>query len=168
MSDEIIIEDYDPGWPEMFSRETALLRNILGGKCQFEHFGSTSVPDLAAKPVIDILAGIKEPLSDEAVEALRQTGYTLRRENAPWWMFFRKGSPRTHHLHIIDLSREEGRAHWLKELAFRNALRRSKALCRDYEELKRCLAGQFSKNRPSYEEGKTDFILKAVRDELDQ
>lgn len=166
--DRIIIEDYDPRWPDRFARETARLRPILGEAAKLEHFGSTAVPGLAAKPVIDILAGIDGDLTEKLQEQLMALGYTFSRKNADWWAFFRKGMPRTHHLHIIDLSREEGRLHWQKELGFRNALRKSQKLRTAYETLKHGLANRFSNDRPSYEAGKTDFITDVVRGDRPQ
>lgn len=172
MNDRIIIEDYDPNWPDEFTKEAASLRALLGDDSKLEHFGSTAVPGLAAKPVIDILAGIEHELTDELIERLAERGYTFKRKNADWWTFLRKGVrnglPRTHHLHVIDLSRDEGQAHWRKELAFRNILRQSQELRTAYESLKRELASRFSHDRPSYEEGKTDFIMSVVRGENPQ
>jgi GrpB-like predicted nucleotidyltransferase (UPF0157 family) len=155
------LRPYDPRWPELFAAEQAQLAAALGRRAlAIEHIGSTAVPGLSAKPVIDILVTVADLA--EAVDclpALQALGYafidypqnTDRR-------FFRKGLPRTHHLHIVAAGSASHRDH----LAFRDALRRDPALCAEYEALKHELAARYPHDRAKYSESKTAFIQRVL------
>jgi GrpB-like predicted nucleotidyltransferase (UPF0157 family) len=160
----IRIVGYDSAWPVMFEVEAAGLREALGDAAlRIEHVGSTSVPGLAAKPVIDIqvsVAGL--PPAAAHVEALAALGY----RHVPLgsfdlvYPFFQKPAtwPSTHHVHLCVLGGEQERRH----LAFRDWLRVHPAATAEYARLKRALAarhdGRTFESRERYSLAKTTFI----------
>src|SRR5689334_20440494 len=105
LSDRILLVDYDPQWPEVFRREEDRIRKALGPRAlRIEHTGSTSVPGLAAKPVIDMLLVVAGSADEPAyVPALEAAGYVLRIREADWFehrMF--KGTAPEAHLHVFS------------------------------------------------------------------
>lgn len=109
--DEISLVEYDPRWPEQFSQEAARVRAALGEGLivAVEHFGSTSVPGLSAKPIIDMLVGVRSVAEarEKAVPILEGLGYAFWYDNPnPAHLFFVKGlppnGPRTHHIHMVE------------------------------------------------------------------
>ena len=101
----IEVRDYDPNWPVLFEEECARLRGVFGPPVPIEHIGSTSVPGLAAKPIIDLLIGVPslaeaKPTCLEPLVALRYTYIPEYETWLPGELFFRKGipGPWTHHL----------------------------------------------------------------------
>ena len=161
--DEVIVVEYDPRWPEQFAEESERLRQVMGDALvAVEHVGSTSVPGLPAKPVLDILVGVRALAEGEqAVPALASLGYEYRGENGiPGRLFFRKGLVpyrRTHHLHMVETGHEQ----WAPMLSFRDYLRSHPDEARRYEALKHDLADQFRADRRAYTDGKAEFV-KAV------
>ena len=124
-----------------------------------EHVGSTAIPGLAAKPVIDIVVSVTSLADDEAkISALSALGYDCRGENGiPGRLFFRKGLvefKRTHHLHLVEVGHEQ----WVSMLAFRDYLRSHPGDAQRYESLKRALAEKFRDNRRAYTNGKAEFV----------
>ena len=158
--DEVILAEYDPSWPEVFAGEAQAIRQALGDVLVgVEHVGSTAIPGLAAKPVVDILAGVTTLTEAEAkIPALEALGYDCRGENGiPGRLFFRKGLRefrRTHHLHLF----RTGHGQWVSMLAFRDHLRAHPGDAQRYEALKRALAEEFRDNRAAYSKGKTQFV----------
>jgi GrpB-like predicted nucleotidyltransferase (UPF0157 family) len=139
------------------ARLTAALRD-LGGIV--EHCGSTSIPGIPAKPILDMLAGVPAPLD---IAALRQALEPLGYQHATWagvpgHEVFGKGRPRTHLVHVVPL----GGAAWHRMLAFRDALRRDPSLTADYAALKRELALRFPDNRAAYTDGKSAFVERVL------
>jgi GrpB-like predicted nucleotidyltransferase (UPF0157 family) len=154
-SDRVELVDHDPSWANLYEQEAAKLSAIFDGAAVgIEHVGSTSVPDLSAKPVVDILIGVRElELSDEQIAALERLGYEYLGEyGLPGRLFFRK-EPRTHHIHVV----EHGGEHWERQLLFRDALRSDAEERRRYDEFKRQLAAE-GHPREVYTELKTPFI----------
>ena len=161
--DEIEIVAYDPHWPALYEAERAVLLPALGqlGVIDIAHIGSTAVPGLAAKPVIDIAATVTSLnlARERGIEALEALGY-LFWPNTPDAdeLFFVKGRPpraprRTHHLHIA----EPGAA-FEDPLRFRNILRADAAIAQRYAALKRELAGRYRHDREAYTKAKTAFV----------
>jgi GrpB-like predicted nucleotidyltransferase (UPF0157 family) len=135
-----------------------------------EHIGSTAVPGLAAKAIIDIMVGIQELVSFvPRVPALEALGYRYRPDlesEVPERRFFMKlqGAVRTHHLHVVPV----GSAFWADHLLFRDHLRSRGAVRAAYNRLKLSLAQQYREERDAYTRGKAAFIqqvLEAARDE---
>ena len=152
---------YDARWPELFRAEAARIASVVGPLgLEIEHTGSTSVPGLAAKPIIDMLAGRppEAPL-EPYVRALEAAGYAHRGEQGiPGRHFFRRGDPRSYHLHLAA----HGGRFWCDQLAFRDRLRADPALRDAYAALKRALAARHPRDREAYIEGKSDFVREVL------
>ncbi len=158
----IDIVPYDRGWSELFAIERNLLEGALGGLVDggIHHVGSTAVPGLAAKPIIDVMAGVRG--LDEAIrsfDALARLGY-CGWPHRPWMHWFCKPSPaaRTHHLHLI----EPGHPQFTARLAFRDALRAEPETAAAYAALKGELAARYRGDREAYTEAKSAFIEAVV------
>jgi len=150
---------HDPRWDALFRRAALELRQALGGEISgVHHVGSTAVPGLCAKPIIDILVSI--PNFDRGlalVPALSRLGYEHRPTNdIPDRHYFRRrrGTARTHHLSLAEPSSH----HHQVTLMFRDALRRDPRLAAQYAELKLELARRFPRDRGAYIDGKTSFV----------
>lgn len=148
-------------WAALFEEEACRLRAALGRfGAVVEHCGSTSIPGIPAKPILDILIGAPEPLDVASVRTeLAPLGY----EHATWagvpgHEVFGKGDPRTHLIHLVPLN---GPA-WDRMLRFRDALRRDASLARQYGELKRQLAARYPDKRSAYTDGKADMIQRVL------
>lgn len=146
-------------WKSLFESEADLLRGAVGDYViSIEHIGSTAVFGLAAKPIIDILAGV-EKLADaeKCIAPLAEIGYEYRGESGVAERFyFRKGEGdvSTHHLNVVETTSDFWRIH----LLFRDYLRQNKDAAQSYEKLKKELALKHKGNRAAYTEAKTDFI----------
>lgn len=161
----IVIVDYDPRWPAQYEAEAGRLRKALGPQLvALEHCGSTAVPGLAAKPVIDLIGALRDLGKTAAcIEPLRRLGYTYVPEyeaEMPERRYFRKGpqSARTHHLHLY--APEEFRRR--PQLLFRDYLRAHPDVAAEYARLKRDLALRFGGDRVGYTDAKTAFIRSVV------
>ena len=154
------VVDYDPAWPEFFNEERAKVMEVLGDKvAALEHGGSTSVPGLAAKPVIDMWAALSSPLDRRDIEAMAAMGYEYLGEAALEDRdFFVKKSPRAFNLHCYPA----GHPDWDRHISFRDWLRTHPEGADAYARLKRDLAERFPADRVAYTEAKTDFIESAL------
>jgi GrpB-like predicted nucleotidyltransferase (UPF0157 family) len=153
---KVTIVDYDPGWPSRFERRAADLRRILGRRARLiEHIGSTSVPDLAAKPIIDIVVGIDDPDDEQAyLPDLGAAGYDLRIRE-PEHRCLRIGEPdEPVNLHCYPPDHVETRRY----LAFRDRLRASDADRDLYAATKRELAKREWRDINYYAEAKRPVI----------
>jgi GrpB-like predicted nucleotidyltransferase (UPF0157 family) len=160
----IIVEPYDPTWPAKFETEKRVLRAVLAPWLAgtIEHIGSTAVPGLPAKPVIDIMGAVRDlPSSQPAIEALRPFNYCYFPYKAELMHWFCKPTPasRTHHLHLVPFESQL----WRERLAFRDSLRSDPATREAYTQLKLKLAAQFRDDREAYTEAKTDFIRSVLQ-----
>ena len=157
VSGPIRLVDYDPEWPRLFQHEAETIRAALGERAlRIEHVGSTSVPGLAAKPIIDIILVVADSADEPAyVQPLEEAGYRLRIREPEWHqhrMF--KGSKTDLHLHVYSAGCPEiGRV-----LAFRDRLRASAGDRELYARTKRALAGQTWKYGQNYADAKTAVI----------
>jgi GrpB-like predicted nucleotidyltransferase (UPF0157 family) len=159
-SEVIVIVPYDPTWPAQFAAERAAVVAALGPFVRdIQHMGSTAVPGLAAKPIIDILVAVDslDP-AEEYIAALAPLGYQTAPGGATDRIFFLKGVPRTHHLHIVLAGSWAHRRH----IAFRDYLRAHPETVQAYEDMKRALAAQFGSNREGYTNAKTAWIADVV------
>jgi GrpB-like predicted nucleotidyltransferase (UPF0157 family) len=162
--ESVRLEDYDRRWPTRFARERVrLLRRFPDHFLAIEHFGSTAVPGLRAKPIIDILAGVESMAVAIALnQTIGQAGYTTLAEfnaaltDRQWFMKWSKGH-RTHHLHVVEFGGDQ----WRRRLRFREALRSDERLALAYSRLKETLALQHPDDRDAYTEGKADFVEAA-------
>ena len=162
----IILAPYSAEWPGMFTSERAALSSLYPlHTFQIEHIGSTAVPGLAAKPLIDIMLGAPSLVEIEAqIEGLARLGYAYFRHHEkvmPYRRFFAKpeGHPRHFHLHAVV----RGEKFWNEHLLFRDALRNNARLAEEYAALKLRLAAQFGTDRDGYTDAKTTFITTAIR-----
>ncbi len=174
--DEIALVAYDPHWPEQFAHEAARVRAALGDDLVLavEHFGSTAVPGLVAKPVIDLLVGVRSVAGarERAVAPLEALGYSYWRDNPnPGHLFLVKGlppnGPRTHHIHMVEPGafpdpKNEALLFW-DRLLFRDYLRAHPDEARRYESLKRALAARHPGDRDAYTEGKTEYVYGVMQ-----
>lgn len=160
-SGTVVVVPYDPEWPDLFLREAArLTTSIAPLVLALEHSGSTAVPGLAAKPVLDILAGYRESvLLSSLVAALETAGYDHRGpQGIPEREFFRRGQPRSYHVHLTRI----GSTFWKEHLAFRDRMRADPQLRDAYGALKLRLAGEHPRDREAYINGKTAFVRAAL------
>ena len=167
MDAPVRLEPYNPAWPEAFRAERDLLMPVLqpwlAGR--IEHVGSTAVPGLPAKPVIDIMAPVEDLESSRAaLGALQAIGYCY----APYkcdvehWLCKPRPEHRTHHLHLVPLNSRL----WIDRLAFRDLLASDASVARDYAALKFRLAAAYWNDRERYTEEKGPFIVSALRGQL--
>jgi GrpB-like predicted nucleotidyltransferase (UPF0157 family) len=157
------IVEYDPRWPDLFEEEKARLRSAAGTLlAAIEHIGSTAVPGLAANPIIDIMGGVRD-LGEVTryVAALEGLGYEYVPQYEafiPERRYFRKPttghSPRTHHLHVVELPSD----FWRRHLLFRDYLRTHPLALREYADLKRRLASVYGDDGGGYTDAKRPFI----------
>lgn len=155
--DEVVrLHDYDPDWPTRFQSEAVLLAEAIGPWITggVNHVGSTAVPGLLAKPVIDIMVGVADLESSRdciAVLADLDYCYAPYREDVMHW--FCKPSParRTHHLHLVPTGSER----FADVLAFRDYLRTNPEAAHQYQDLKRQLAARYANDRSAYTDGKS-------------
>jgi len=164
MSSPIVIVDYNPQWPILYGQERASIVSVIGHKVvTIEHIGSTSVPGLGAKPIIDIMVGLRQ-LGDaeHCIAPLAAIGYEYVPEyedELPERRYFRKGPQTRHfHLHMVEVTSE----FWGRHLIFRDYLRTHPETARAYEALKCRLAAQYATNHEGYTDAKTSFIESVV------
>ena len=161
MSDPVVLVAYDPAWPACFEAERARLLQVFDPvRTRIEHVGSTAVPGLAAKPIVDVLLGVERLEEVERrIPELEARGweYVPRHEAVlPHRRFLARPRtrPRSHHLHAVEL----GTDFWNDHLRFRDHLRDHPEDARAYEALKRELAARHRDDRPAYTEAKTAFV----------
>ena len=167
-NDPVSIQDYDPAWPEAFSKLAARVNAALGSLVvTIEHIGSTAVPGLAAKPIIDLDVVLGSPADlPEGIRLLASLGYVHEGDlGITGREAFRspEGEPR-HHLYVLTVGTSELRRH----LAFRDALRDDNELRDKYAALKRSIAKAYQDDRSGYTEAKTDFITSITRHQMAQ
>ena len=155
---------YDPRWATRFAEESARIRAALvrhGLELALHHSGSTAVPGLPAKPIIDILGGRPAGASREAYAgAIEDAGYEYRGEQGIAGRdFFRRGTPRSYHLHITEI----GSGFWRDHLDFRDYLRTHRDRAVEYGNLKLALAARFPRDRAAYIAGKQEFVEETLR-----
>ena len=171
LAEDVSIQPYDPAWPDSFRRErdylvSCLPNDLLG---RIEHFGSTAVPGLAAKPIVDMLVEVTdlEAVRSRIVPLLESQGYdyfwraTKGDDGPPFYAWFIGRDPatraRTHHIHMV----EPQFPHW-ESLWFRDHLIAHPDVAREYETLKRRLAIEHMHDRVAYTRAKSDFIERVT------
>ncbi len=159
------IVPHDPAWSRMFEAERDRLMSRFGDRIvEIRHFGSTAVPGLAAKPVVDLIAGVRSlEVMDVLIAELIRFGYHYSASGnegfvAHRWLFRQAAGHRTHHLHLV----EYGGTAWQDRLRFCAALRDDADLCRRYEALKRELVERHAGERHRYTAEKFRFIQQAI------
>jgi GrpB-like predicted nucleotidyltransferase (UPF0157 family) len=155
------IVEYDSAWPARFAAERKRIEPLLAGT-ELHHFGSTAVPGLAAKPVIDMIA-LVDDLDAHIAALTTDRGYQFPEAfNATLahrrFLCYPSASVRTYHLHLVDEPEELER-----RLRFRDRLRADAALASEYARLKRTLATRHRDDREAYTEAKGEFIRASSR-----
>jgi GrpB-like predicted nucleotidyltransferase (UPF0157 family) len=165
-TDEVLyLASYDPRWPEQFIREkNRLLQIFSSDMLEVEHIGSTSVPGMIAKPIIDIIVGLHSiRIADTLLPPLRQYGYATPTHcndglKDRRWLLRHAAGHRTHHLHLVILNS----LGWERTLKFRDALRSDPEAARAYAEIKTRLLKENSLDRTKYIQAKSGFIEEVV------
>jgi GrpB-like predicted nucleotidyltransferase (UPF0157 family) len=155
----IQIVEHDPRWADLARSELARIRQTLGALAvRVEHVGSTAVPDLAAKPIIDLQLSVNELRPEDAyVTPLANLGYLFVPDPLwPDYHFFAlpHGRPRTHHLHVC----QAGSNHESRHLVVRDYLRTHHREAQQYEDLKRDVAERHAGDRLAYIAGKDQYL----------
>ena len=155
----------DPSWPGRFESERELLAGAIGEWVEggIHHVGSTAVPGLEAKPIIDILVGVRNLETARACfEPLAELDFLYAPYLSDEMHWFCKPDPaqRTHHLHLVPVNSSRFR----DELTFRDRLRADPQVAADYAGLKRELAARYPDDREAYTAGKSTFIAAALRE----
>ncbi|NIC04890.1 GrpB family protein [Billgrantia bachuensis] len=161
--------DYDSAWPARFDTERRrLLERFPAELLDVQHIGSTAIPGMTAKSIIDIMAGVASmTVADTLFEPLLGYGYVTSREfnagltDRRWFMRHAHGR-RTHHLHVVV----HDSTLWRQRLAFRNALRADPTQAIRYATLKRELASSHQTDREAYTRAKGDFVRSIVGSDL--
>jgi GrpB-like predicted nucleotidyltransferase (UPF0157 family) len=160
---KVELVDYNPAWPELFRQEAEFLKSLLGDEIiAVDHFGSTAIPGIKAKPVIDVLIQIPTKfLSAEAEQKLKDNNYDKRvfdHRDEPMYPKMIENNIATHNLHFTKISSKFAET----MIAFRNKLRADPALAKEYETLKTDMAKNFTNDRQAYYKAKVAFFEKAV------
>jgi GrpB-like predicted nucleotidyltransferase (UPF0157 family) len=170
LREEIFLVPYDPAWPRLFAEEKSHLLDCLPPELikRIEHFGSTAIPGLWAKPVVDMLVEVSslEETKQRIVPALEAQGYDYfwrptRGDDVPpfyaWFIKRDEAGNRTHHIHMV----EAGFEHW-DALLFRDYLIEHPHVAKEYEALKLRLAHEYAQDREAYTVGKTEFVVQVT------
>lgn len=171
VQEDIAIEPYDPRWPGLFRLEKDHLLSCLPNDLirRIEHFGSTAVPGLSAKPIVDMLVEVTDlqATQERIAPVLESQGYdyfwrpTHGDDGPPFYAWFIKrnlSGIRTHHIHMVEADFTE---HW-NRLLFRDYLIACPTVAREYEWLKLQLASAHPNDRVAYTRGKTEFIIRVT------
>lgn len=171
LREEVSIVPYDPAWPRMFEEEKRHLLDCLPQDLirRTEHFGSTAIPGLAAKPIVDMLVEVTslEKTKTRIAPVLEGQGYdyfwraTHCEDGPPFYAWFIKRNSagiRTHHVHMIESDFE----HW-DRLLFRDYLIAHPETAREYEAVKLRLAVNHPNDRIAYTNGKTEFVVRVTQ-----
>jgi GrpB-like predicted nucleotidyltransferase (UPF0157 family) len=163
MEQEIFLVPYDPAWPSRFLEEEALLRKTIASFIVdgIAHIGSTAIPGMPAKPVIDVMVGVETlDASRPAIEILTDAGYCYFPYRGDVMHWFCKPSPqfRTHHLHLVPFESPL----WKERLKFRDYLRSHPDAFNEYAALKQELAAKYRYDREAYTDQKGPFIQRIL------
>ena len=167
MTDQpIALVDHDTAWRRLFLSQQAVLAGLLAPwlAAPPEHVGSTAIPGMRAKPIVDILAPVRSlAAAQDAVAVLERDGWLFWPDdpNRAYRLWFLRPSPaaRTHHLQIMQHDHPELR----NLLLFRDALRNNPALRREYAGLKDCLATRHRTDRNAYTDAKGEFVRSVLQ-----
>lgn len=170
VKEEVAIVPYDSRWPEMFEQERLHLQSCLPLELvkRIEHFGSTAIPGISAKPIVDILVEVTslDETKKRIAPILEAQGYdyfwrpSWGNDTPPFYAWFIKrdrNGKRTHHIHMVEPDFD----HW-ERLLFRDYLIEYPDVAREYSELKEKLSKVHRNNRVAYTEAKSNFIKTAT------
>jgi len=155
---------YDENWPHLFMSEKKLLSDVFGDNVtRIEHFGSTSVPGLSAKPIIDIFVFVHDAENAERYnDTMKSCGYSARGVETTGCLVFNKYQDdlmtRTHKVNVC----EEGNQFSTNALLFRDFLRINQEACHQYENLKKELSKKYRNDPIAYGDGKHDLVMEII------
>jgi GrpB-like predicted nucleotidyltransferase (UPF0157 family) len=160
----IEIVPYNPEWAELFELEARRIRTVCEGKVTIvEHIGSTAIPGMPAKPILDIMPGLASYQDGlKTIGPLKRLGYEYFGENGipgRFYFNFSFEGRSVAHVHIFEIGTEN----WHRHLIFRDHLRADPAIAAQYAELKKELAASFRNDREAYTNGKSEFINLVVQ-----
>ena len=168
VKEDVAVVPYDPRWPEMFEQERLHLLSCLPDDLirRIEHFGSTAIPGLSAKPIVDILVEVAslDETKQRIVPILEAQGYdyfwrpSWGDDTPPYYAWFIKrdrNGNRTHHIHMVESHFE----HW-DRLLFRDYLKEHPDVAKEYGSLKMRLSGTHQNDRIAYTKAKSDFVMR--------
>ena len=161
---DLTVVPYRSGWLERFKQEAGLLQRALGEKAQrIEHIGSTAVPGMAAKPIIDIMVAVDSlTQTAEFVPTIEALGYQYKPlDTIPERIYFTKESSPEHRTHHLNLA-EPGSGFWKNHLAFRDYLRAHDQIAAEYVNLKKHLAEVYAETQQIDIEGKSEFVARVL------
>lgn len=162
---EVVVTDHNPAWAAIFDKLAAEINRALAGLAvDVEHVGSTAVPGLVAKPIIDVAVGVEASTDNvRVVAALTEAGFAFRGDlgDHGGLLFVLESDPEivVAHIHVVELNGFQ----WRWYLAFRDGLRSRNRLRGQYESLKRGIAETHAKDRDGYSQAKFDWVLSTVR-----
>lgn len=162
---KVEVVPHNPKWRDAFEVESKYITDVLGGSCvAIHHIGSTAIPGIYAKPIIDMLVEVQDITKvDEQNSGMKSLGYEVMGEyGIPGRRYFRKDSKegvRTHHIHIFEV----GSPQIARHLAFRDYMIAHPEAAQKYSELKRDLAGKYPYSIDEYMDGKDSFIKQIDR-----
>ncbi len=165
MADPVVIADYSDEWPQLFAEEAHLLRGVFAPDIvDIEHIGSTSVPGMGAKPIVDILLGADSLLHIERrIDRLKALGYRHVPDfesQLPQRRYFSKPEAGDGRFHVHAVAR--GDPFWREQIAFRDALRSDRRVFDEYLALKHRLAERHRDDRAAYTDAKAPFIRRVL------
>ncbi len=161
---DFTVRAYQRDWPAHFEQEANLLKEALGEKAlQIEHIGSTAIPGIHAKSIIDIMVAVASLMqAKELIPVLEALGYVYRPiDTVPERLYFRKGDQlkyRTHHLNLVT----PASGFWKNQLAFRDYLRTHAQMATEYVELKKQIAADYAHTQEIDLDAKTEFVSRVL------
>jgi len=164
--DKVELEEYTSKWHESYLEEEKKLKEVLKDiLIEIEHVGSTSIPNLKSKPIVDIAIAVKDLGEVEKyAKDLEDAGYNFRYDNGVKGEYLVRKGPeenRTHYIHIVELNSEK----WLNFILFKRHLLNNPEVVKEYENLKVELSEKFSDDRKSYTAAKNEFIASIIEKE---
>lgn len=163
----IYLSPYNPKWPNLFAEAQKEVQDAMGSVAvKIVHIGSTAIPNICAKPVIDIMVGVRqlEDIDAHILEKLANLGYVYIKKyekEMPYRRFFQRDNAagvRTHHIHLVGMQSD----FWQKHLLFRDYLRAYPEEAKRYEQLKQDLAKKFTDTN-EYAKAKTEFCKEILQ-----
>ena len=161
----VVVEDYNPKWPLLYEEEKEKILSLLGSSALgVEHIGSTSVPGLAAKPIIDIMVRMENlEHARDCIPLIESLGYRYSPEVEEVFtdrVYFWKGTEEVHIAHLALM--EKTSPHWPNLIAFRDYLKNHPHEAKRYETLKKKLAEKYVSNPNLYANGKEEFVASIL------
>ena len=157
------LEPYSSEWSHLYEEEAHRIRRAIGAHIlDIQHVGSTAIPGMLSKPIIDIAIAVHSfEQARICIAPLERIGYEYRGEQGiARRHYFVKGDPSTHHIHMHEITLQE----WQDYIRFRGALREDKRLAKEYAFLKEKFYSECGNNREAYQDRKAPFITRILKE----